>query len=40
MKHHVPGLADVSRDSRPEIPDGVFLVRVEWSTVPMVHLYR
>jgi hypothetical protein len=29
MKHHVPGLADVSRDSRPEIPDGVFLVRVD-----------
>jgi hypothetical protein len=28
MKRQVPGLADVSRDSRPEIPDGVFLVRV------------
>ena len=29
MKHQVPGLADVSRDSRPEIPDGVFPVRVD-----------
>ena len=29
MKRHVPGLADVARDSRPEIPDGVFLVRVD-----------
>ena len=29
MKRQVPGLADVSRDSRPEIPDGVFLVRVD-----------
>jgi len=28
MKRQVPGLADLSRDSRPEIPDGVFLVRV------------
>ncbi len=29
MKRQVPGLADVSRDSRPEIPNGVFLVRVD-----------
>ena len=29
MKRQVPGLADVSRDSRPEIPDGIFLVRVD-----------
>ena len=29
MKRQVPGLAEVSRDSRPEIPDGVFLVRVD-----------
>jgi hypothetical protein len=29
MKRHVPGLADASRDSRPEIPDGFFLVRVD-----------
>jgi hypothetical protein len=29
MKRQVPGLADATRDSRPEIPDGVFLVRVD-----------
>jgi hypothetical protein len=29
MKRQVPGLADVSRDSRAEIPGGVFLVRVD-----------
>ena len=29
MKRQVPGLADVSHGSRPEIPDGVFLVRVD-----------
>lgn len=29
MKRQVAGLADVSRDARPEIPDGVFLVRVD-----------
>ena len=29
MKRQVPGLADVARDTRPEIPDGVFLVRVD-----------
>lgn len=29
MKRQVPGLADVARDSRPEIPDGIFLVRVD-----------
>ena len=29
MKRQVPGLADVTRDSRPGIPDGVFLVRIE-----------
>ena len=28
MKHQVPGLADVSRDSRLQIPDGIFLVSV------------
>jgi hypothetical protein len=28
MKRQVCGLADVSRDVRPEIPDGIFLVRV------------
>jgi hypothetical protein len=29
MKRQVHGLADLSRDSRPEIPDGIFLVRVD-----------
>src|ERR1039458_1946467 len=29
MKRQVPGLAETARDSRPEIPDGVFLVRVD-----------
>lgn len=29
MKRQLPGLADVARDSRPELPDGIFLVRVD-----------
>ena len=29
MKRQVPGLAETGRDSRPELPDGVFLVRVD-----------
>ena len=29
MKRRVPGLAEMARDSRPEIPDGVFLVQVD-----------
>jgi len=29
MKRQVPGLAEIARDSRPEIPDGIFLVRVD-----------
>ena len=29
MRRQVPGLADVTRDSRSEIPDGIFLVRVD-----------
>jgi hypothetical protein len=28
MKRDVPGLAETAHDSQPEIPDGVFLVRV------------
>jgi hypothetical protein len=28
MKRQVPGLADTARDSQPEIPDGIFMVRV------------
>jgi hypothetical protein len=29
MKRQVRGLAESARDSRPEIPDGIFLVRVD-----------
>jgi hypothetical protein len=29
MKRQVHGLAETARDSRPEIPDGIFLVRVD-----------
>ena len=29
MRRQVPGLAETARDSRPEIPDGIFLVRVD-----------
>ena len=29
MKRQVPGLAEITRDSRPTIPDGIFLVRVD-----------
>jgi hypothetical protein len=29
MKRQVPGLADTARSSRQEIPDGVFLVRID-----------
>jgi hypothetical protein len=29
MKRQVPGLADATRDSWPEVPDGIFLVRVD-----------
>ena len=29
MKRQIPGLAETARDSRPEMPDGVYLVRVE-----------
>jgi hypothetical protein len=29
MKRQVPGLAETARDSRPEIPDSVFVVRVD-----------
>ncbi len=28
MKRQVPGLAETAREQRPEIPDGIFLVRV------------
>jgi hypothetical protein len=29
MKRQVPGLAETARDSRQEIPDGIFLVRID-----------
>ena len=29
MRRQLPGLADVARDWQPEIPDGIFLVRVD-----------
>src|SRR5271167_586518 len=29
MKRHVPGLSLTARDSRSEVPDGMFLVRVD-----------
>jgi len=29
MKRQVPGLNETARDSRPEIPDGIFLVRID-----------
>lgn len=29
MKRQVPGLAETARDLQPEIPDGIFLVRVD-----------
>jgi hypothetical protein len=29
MKRQVPGLSDTARDSRPEVPNGMFLVRVD-----------
>ncbi len=29
MKRQVPGLAETARDSRPQIPDGIFLVRID-----------
>lgn len=29
MKRQFPGIADAARDSRPETPDGIFLVRVD-----------
>ena len=29
MKRQVPGLAATARDSRPEMPDGIYLVRID-----------
>jgi len=29
MKRHVPGLSETARDSHSEVPDGVFLARID-----------
>ena len=29
MKRHVPGLSETARDSHSEVPDGIFLVRLD-----------
>ena len=31
MKRKVPGLAETAHDSRPKVPDGIYLVRVDGS---------
>ena len=31
MNRKVPGLAETAHDSRPKIPDGIYLVRVDGS---------
>src|SRR5271157_4631013 len=45
MKRQVPGLAETARDSRSEVPDGVFLVRVDhaqhrWRTQKRFYVLR
>ena len=45
MKRQVPGLAEIARDSRPEIPDGIYLVRVNgaqfhWHTTKPFYILR
>jgi hypothetical protein len=45
MKRHVPGLSDTVRDSQSEIPDGVFLVRLDgaqhrWQAQKRFYLLR
>jgi hypothetical protein len=45
MKRRVPGLAETARDSRQEIPDGIFLVRVDgaqflWHTQKPFYVLR
>ena len=45
MKRQVPGLADTARDSRSEVPDGIFLVRLDgaqhrWQTQKRFYLLR
>ena len=45
MKRHVPGLADTAHDSQGELPDGIFLVRLEgaqhrWQNQKRFYLLR
>jgi hypothetical protein len=45
MKHHVPGLSETARDSHSEVPDGMFLVRVDnaqhrWQTQNRFYVLR
>ncbi len=45
MKRHVPGLADTARDLDSEVPDGVFLVRLDgaqhrWQAQKRFYLLR
>ena len=45
MKRQVRGLAESARDSRPEIPDGIFLVRVDgaqfrWHATKPFYVFR
>jgi hypothetical protein len=45
MKRHVPGLSETARDSHSEVPDGIFLVRLEgaqhgWQAQKRFYLLR
>jgi hypothetical protein len=45
MKRHVPGLSDTARDSHSEVPDGIFLVRLDgaqhrWQAQKRFYLLR
>ena len=45
MKRNVPGLSDTARDSHTEVPDGVFLVRLDgaqhrWQSQKRFYLLR
>jgi hypothetical protein len=31
MKRNVPGLSDTARDAHSDVPDGIFLVRLDWA---------
>ena len=45
MKRHVPGLSETARDSHSEVPDGIFLVRLDgaqhrWQAQKRFYLLR